>query len=169
MEKALNILRVVLNGVLFWMLTLAGLGLLFLVLGLPLVRRHQTMETMSQQMETRNQALRSDVERLLAERDALLYDAFYVEKVARRDLNMSRRGEDEVRVLPASFTTHRATAEQQINTSHPVGLWRLYGTLRVLAEDSLIRQVAVILGGLAVIAAVLLFGRSAQKQPAMQA
>jgi len=45
------------------------------------------------------------------------------------------------------------TAEQHINTSHPVGLWRLYGTLHVLAEDNLIRQVAIVLGGLTAISA----------------
>ncbi len=163
MEKALKLLRYVLHGVLFWMLTLAGLGLLFLVLGLPLVRQHQTMETMAEQMEARNLALRGSVERLLSERDALLYDPFYVEKVARRDLNMTRRGEEQVQIVPASFTRHRITAESHISTSHPVGLWRIYGTLRVLAEDGLIRQIALILAGVTVIAGVLLFGRSAQK------
>ncbi len=154
------------QGVLFWMLTVAGLGLVFLVLGLPLVRQQQTMETMASQMEARNFALRTDVDRLLRERDALLYDAFYVEKVARRDLSMSRKGEEQFKILPAGYESHRMTAEQHINTSHPVGLWRLYGLLHVLAEEGLIRQIAVILGGVAVIAAVLLFGRSTQKQTA---
>jgi cell division protein FtsB len=164
-EKVLNIVRDVVSGVLFWLLVAAGLGLLLLVMGLPLVRQLQTMETMQAQMEARDRALKTDVARLTAERDALCYDPFYVEKVARRDYNMSRKGEQQLALLPASYTRTKVTAEQHINTSHAVGLWRLYGMLNVLAEDTLLRQIACILAGLSVVAAVLLFGRGAQKQP----
>ncbi len=164
MEKVLNIMRDVVSGVLFWLLVVAGLGLLLLVLGLPLVRQLQTMETMQAQMDARDRALKTDVARLSAERDALLYDPFYVEKVARRDLNMSRKGEEQLQLVSASYASTRVCAEQHINTAHPVGLWRLYGMLNVLAEDTLLRQIACVLAGLSVVAAVLLFGRGARKQ-----
>jgi cell division protein FtsB len=165
-EKVTDYLRWIVQGVLFWVLTVTGLALLALVLILPLVRQHQTMDIMVQQMQARNDKLNADATRLLSERDALLYDAFYVEKLARRDLNMTRKGEEQVSIIPATYDRYRVSAESHINTANPVGLWRLYGMLHVLAEDTLIRQVAVILGGLTVISAILLFGRAARPQRA---
>jgi len=88
-------------------LTLSGIALLFLVVVFAAGAQHQTMDIMAAQMAERNEQLGVECERLTRERDALLYDAFYVEKVARRDLNMTRHGETDVALIPA---TYRATA-----------------------------------------------------------
>jgi cell division protein FtsB len=159
-------LQAFVNGFFFWALALPGLALLFLVVALPVVRQRETMEVMVEQMTARNVALYDGLDRLVKERTALLSDPFYVEKVARRDLRMSRAGEMQVTITPAGYERHRESAQKHMTTAHPVGLWKLYGTLRALAEDNLLRQTALFLGGVVVIAAICLFGRRLQTRPA---
>ena len=166
MEKIAGQFQAFVNGLLFWTLVLPGLGLLFLVVALPVVRQRETMEVMVAQMTARNVALYDQFDRLQKERAALLSDAFYVEKLARRELKMSRPGEMQVTITPAGYEQHRVSARQHMTTTLPVGLWKLYGVLKALAEDNLLRQAALILGGSVVIAAVLLFGRRFQTRPA---
>ena len=160
MEKVTDRLRRALSTILFWTMVLAGLGLLFLVAALPVVRQRHTMEVMVEQMTARNVALFDELDRLEKEQIALTGDPFYVEKLARRSLNMTREGEMQVTIVPAGYQSHRRTAERQMGTVQPVGLYRMYTTLKALAEDNLLRQVAIILGGATVIAGILLFGRS---------
>jgi cell division protein FtsB len=150
--------QVVVNGFFFWALTLSGMGLFFLVVVLPVVRQRETMEVMVEQMTARNVSLYDELDRLEKERAALLGDAFYVEKLARRELKMSRPGEMQVTITPAGYERHRQSAREHMTTTRAVGLWKLYGVLKALAEDNLLRQAALVLGGLTVIAAILLFG-----------
>ena len=152
-----------LNAVLFWALTAAAMGLLFLVTGLPVIRQRHTMEVMVEQMTARNVALYDRLDRLEKERVALLSDPFYVEKLARRNLNMCRAGEMQVRVTPTSYDRQRRTAERHITTTQPVGLSRLYGSMGALAEDRLLRRAALILSALTGIAALVLFGRGQRR------
>jgi len=147
-----------LQHLLFWTLVLAGTGLLFLVVALPVLRQRHTMEVMAEQMCARNDALCGQIDHLEKQRTALVSDPFYVEKLARRDLKMCRAGEMQVGVIPADYEQHRISAEEHMTSARPVGLWRLYGSLSVIAEDSLLRHAAIVLGGLALIAGILLFG-----------
>lgn len=166
MEKIAGKLQAFVNGFFFWALVLPGLGLLFLVVALPVVRQRETMEVMVEQMTTRNVRLYDELDRLEKERSALLGDAFYVEKLARRELKMSRPGEIQVTLTPAGYERHRESAREHMTSTRPVGLWKLYGVLKALAEDNLLRQAALVLGGLMVIAAILLFGRRLQPRRA---
>ena len=158
--------RGVLQHLLFWTLVLVGTGLLFLVVALPVLRQRHTMEVMVEQMSARNGALYGQLDHLEKERTALVSDPFYIEKLARRDLKMCRAGEMQVGVMSAGYEQHRMSAEEHVTTARPVGLWRFYGSLSVIAEDSLLRHAAIVLGALTVIAGVLLFGRSFKNWPA---
>jgi cell division protein FtsB len=149
----------------FWALTVAGLALLFLVTALPVLRQRRTMEVMVEQMTGRNVELYDRLDRLEKERLALLSDPFYVEKLARRDLRMCRPGEMQLSVTPAGYERHMQTAERHVTAAEPVGLSRLYGALGALADDKLLRRMALVLGGATIVAGVLLFGRSAGSRP----
>lgn len=164
MAKVTDEKRNPLHAVFFWALIFAGIGLLFLVVGLPVVRHRHTMDVVVEQMTGRNVALYGQLDRLKKERLALLGDPFYVEKLARRNLHMRRAGEMQVGVTPTTYSRHLRDAQHHITTTPPVGLWRVYETLNALAEDSLFRRIAVGLALLTVIAGFLLFGRTARRR-----
>jgi cell division protein FtsB len=159
-EKVNGGSRGTLNALLFWALVMAGMGLLFLVVSLPVVRQRHTMEVMARQMTACNVELYDQLDRLEKERVALLCDPFYVEKLARRNLNMCRAGEMQVNITPTSYDRRFRDAEQQLITARPLGLWRVYETLGAMVEDSILRKLALVLGGLTIVAGVVMFGRS---------
>jgi len=148
------------NTVLFWGLALAGLGLLSMVVALPVVRKRHTMEVIAEQMTRKNARLEDDLDRLEKERTALVSaDPFFVEKLAREDLHMVRPGEGQVQIIPTD-TREIQPPPGRISPCEPVGIWRVCAALRALSEDRLLRQIALILGGLTILAAVVLFGRN---------
>ena len=161
MEKVIGAVRSRITSLLFWTLAFVGLGLLFLVAALPIVHRRDDMEGRVQRMTEENQALRTQNDYLEKEQVALLKDPFYIEKIARRELNMRRPGEMQVHVVPVHYETRmivRPAAAESVATLD-VDLSRLYATLRPLVEDDILRRAALILGALTFIAGVVLFGR----------
>ena len=152
--------RKFINAVLFWGLALAGLGMLFMVLALPIMRKRHTMEVVVDQMTQRNDQLAGRLDRIEKERIALVSaDPFFVEKLAREDLHMVRPGEGRLENIPAE-TRDVQPPTRPISPGETVGIWRVCATLRALSEDKLLRQIALILGGLTIVAAIVLFGRN---------
>lgn len=166
MEKVKGDSRRTPNAYLFWALMLAGMGLLFLAVALPVTRKRHTMEVMVDQMRARNVEIYDQFDRLDKERVALVSDPFYVEKLARRNLNMCRPGETQVRITTTSHHRRLRSAQRHLTATRPVGLWSLYRPLAALAEDSLLRQVALLLGGFTIFAGIILFGRSEDRSRA---
>ncbi|HUW57313.1 MAG TPA: septum formation initiator family protein [Planctomycetota bacterium] len=164
MGKVTDGSRDVLNTLLFWTLILATLGLLFLVTGLPVIRQRHTLDVMVEQMTARNVVLYDQVDRLDRQRVALVNDPFYIEKLARRRLNMCRPGETQFTITPTTYDGHRLSAERHISGADPVGLWRLYGSLGAIAEDRMLRRAALVLSALTGIGALVLFGRGVRRR-----
>lgn len=159
MERVESRTRSFVNTCLFWALTLAGIGLLFIVVALPIIKKRCTMELVSERMASRNTELLDEKDRLEKEEIALAGgDPFFVEKLAREDLNMVRPGEHEFEVTPVGAPARRHDAHRP--TAEPTAMLNICGTLEPIAENHLLRQVALVLGGLSLIAAVILFSRA---------
>ena len=161
MEGLSHSFRKFINTALFWALVLTGLGLLFLVVALPVVKKRRTMELTAEQMDARNLAGCDKFDRLRKEEQALRTgDPFYLEKLARERLNMGLPGERELEITPTPEEERLRKARQDVSAPESSGLRQFCGTLDALSKDQLMRQVALILGALSIVAAVALFGRS---------
>ena len=163
MERLTHGFRRFVNAVLFWALVLAGLGLLFLVVALPVVEKRRAMELTAGQMNARNLADADRFDRLRKEEEALRSgDPFYLEKLAREKLHMGRPGEGRLDVALTPEEERRRRERETAAAPEPYGLWQLCNTLDALTRNRFMRQGALVLGALSIIAAVILFGRTRQ-------
>lgn len=150
---------------LFWTMVIASFVLVFGVAVLPDCRRSMALERRLTEMDQSNQKLASHIRELEAEKEALQKDPFYVEKLARRMMNLRRPGEKVV----LSLVTNTVQEDTQcVKPNDPPGsvFCEVMDRLEPLATNGALRLVAVVLALANLLAAFVLFGRDDSTQSA---
>ncbi len=150
--------------VLFWSMVVASFALVFAVAVLPDCRRNMALQQKLGEMRRANVELAGRVQGLEAETNALRHDAFYVEKLARRLLNLRRPGESIVLGIAPEF------AEEELPDEMPEAppasiLYQVMGLLKPFSGDPSIRIAALVLALFNLLAAFLLFGQVDHRVP----
>ncbi len=160
----------------FWLMTLAGLALLFLVATLPLITRNRTMGLELHRLEQENARLAERVGQLRLEEKALRTDPTYNEALARRELGLIKPRERVVWTPPArlggpgQFPLDSASAATVGPGCDPETVWswtarlgapgRYLGqALYRLSTDAATRKDGILLAMGMLTAAFLLFGQ----------
>jgi len=143
---------------LFWTMVLASFVLGFAVAVLPDCRRSLALEQRLDEMRQANDQMAAHVAELDREKQALEKDPFYVEKMARRALNLRRPGEVTVISLVPSDP---ADDETCVKPHDPPGsvLCEVMSRLEPFATNRAVRLLAVVLALANLLVAFVLFGR----------
>ena len=152
------------EAVLFWSMVVASFALVFAVAVLPDCQRSMALQRKLTEMRRANVELAGRVHSLETETDALRHDAFYVEKLARRMLNVRRPGELIVLGIAPEFAADEVPNE---NPEPPPAsiLCQVMGRLDPFASDPSIRVAALVLALFNLLAAFLLFGHTESRIP----
>ena len=173
----------------FWLMTLAGLALVFMVATLPALSRNRVLNQELKRLEEENGRLRLRLGHLRLEGQALHTDPVYNEALARRELGLVKPGERVFWTPPSSL---RRSSDSLLNptsaarpgrnteaTAAPSWLARLggpgrylTGALHRLSTDTAARKDGVLLAMAMLTAAFLLFGqkertRGLRKSPSL--
>jgi len=151
------------ESLVFWFLALLGLGQVFLVAYVPRARDNAVLTRKAACLEADVERLRAACENLEKRHDALKNDPFYVEALARSQLNLAGVSEIELpRVaIPAESVAKRPSASTI--PSQP-GRTPLAQFLAPLADDALARGMALATGLMLVAAAFVISFRSAERR-----
>ena len=157
----------------FWLMTLAGLALLFLVATLPPLSRNHAMGRELRRLEEENSRLAERVEQLRLEEEALRSDPTYNEAIARRELGLIKPRERVAWTPPASLRQPDQLAvgsQADVPVGEPEPVWSWTSQLGVpgtylaqafdrLSTDAAARKDGILLAMGMLSAAFLLFGR----------
>ena len=153
------------EAALFWTMVVASFVLVFGVAVLPDCRRSMALERRLAEMRQSNEDLAARLHNLENEKLALEKDPFYVEKLARRTMNLRRPGE---KVVLSLVTNASAQEPQEVKPNNPPGsvLYEVTGRLEPLATNGALRLMAVVLALANLLTAFVLFGRDDAGQSA---
>jgi cell division protein FtsB len=144
--------------VLFWTMVIASFLLVFTVAVLPTCRKSMALEQRVAQMRQSNERLASRLQELESECVALETDPFYVERLARRTMNLRRPGETVVLSLVKGSAEHEYV-NAKLNAPAPSVLCDVVNRLAPLATNRALRFMAIVLALANLLAAFILFGR----------
>lgn len=181
MAKRVNVrFRTRTSTFLFWLMTLAGLALVFMVATLPALSRNRALNQELKRLEEENGQLRQRLGHLRLEGQALHTDPVYNEALARRELGLVKPGERVFWTPPSSLWSPSDSLLKPISAARPgrnteaaaVPSWLarlgapgryLTGALHRLSTDTAARKDGLLLAMAMLTAAFLLFGR--QEKP----
>ncbi len=160
----------------FWLMTLAGLALVFMVATLPALSRNRALNQELKRLEEENGRLRLRLGHLRLEGQALHTDPVYNEALARRELGLVKPGERVFWTPPSSLRSlsdsplKRASSALTPGSSNATPAWPwlarpgapgryLTGALHRLSTDTGARKDGLLLAMAMLTAAFLLFGQ----------
>jgi len=165
----------------FWLMTLAGLALVFMVATLPALSRNRALNQELKRLEEENSRLRERLGHLRLEGQALRTDPVYNEALARRELGLVKPGERVFWTPPATLQDSPDSPLKPVSSAvtpgdgeaKPAPPWLarlgapgryLAAALHRLTTDTAARKDGLLLAMAMLTAAFLLFGR--QEEPA---
>jgi len=150
------------ESLVFWFLVIVGLGQIFLVAYVPRARHNAMLADKAARLEAEVEDLRRRYKALHQQHEALKNDLFYVEAMARRELNLV--GAEEIELPRLAVPTTDPPGPSTAPSPPTQGISRFPELFAPLATDRLARGMVLATGLVLVAAAFMISFRSAERR-----